>query len=161
MRRASGRPRRRCVARATPSASVATSEEARASAARVSPQSTPRSKRWLDSVCSACRRAARRIPRGFEVRALEEDAPRLGRDLALAAAHHARERDGALAVADDEIVLEERAVHAVERPQLLSAPGAADDDRAPAHPVEIERVHRVAELEHDEVGHVDDVRDGP
>ena len=38
---------------------------------------------------------------------------------------------------------------------------AAHDDRAAAHAVEIERVHRVAELEHHEVGHVDDVRDGP
>ena len=100
-------------------------------------------------------------PARLEIGALEEHAAGLRRDLALAAAHHAGEGDGTFAVADGQIVVRQGAVDAVERAQLLAAPAAAHDDRAAPHALEIERVHRVAELEHHEVGHVDDVRDRP
>ena len=50
---------------------------------------------------------------------------------------------------------------AVQRPHGLSRPRAADPQLASREPVEVERVHRVAELEHHVVGDVDDVVDRP
>ena len=55
----------------------------------------------------------------------------------------------------------ELALAAVERADLLARPRAADDDPALGERVEVERVERVAEREHDVVRHVDDVRDRP
>ena len=126
----------------------------------VSPGSTPRSKRWLDSVCSPCRRARATDAARIEVRALEEDALRVRLDLARRAAHHAGERDRALAVADDEIVGDELARRR-RRASSSSSPSFARRTTIllAAHAVEIERVHRVAVLEHHEVRDVDDVRD--
>ncbi len=96
-----------------------------------------------------------------EVRALEQDARGGLGDLAVAAAHDPRERDGAGAVADDQVVGGQGAGDAVEGDELLALGGAAHDDSAAADAVEVERVHGVAALEHHEVGHVDEVRDGP
>ena len=53
----------------------------------------------------------------------------------------------------------ERARLAVERGDRLAGPGAAHDDGRPASVAQIERVHRVAELEQHVVGDVDDVVD--
>ncbi len=95
-----------------------------------------------------------------EVRALDEHAGGGVADLAPLAAHDARERDGALGVGDDEIVRGERAIDAVEGAELLALGRAADDDLAAAEEGVIEGVDGVAELEHHEVGDVDDVVDG-
>lgn len=93
-----------------------------------------------------------------EVRALEQHVRGALVNLALGAAHHAGERDRARVVSDREIARFERAVLAVERAQLLARLGRAHAHRA-AHAIEIERVQRLAELEHHEVRHVDDVVD--
>ena len=53
----------------------------------------------------------------------------------------------------------ERALLAVERLDRLAGPRAADDDRRAAKPRQIERVHRMPELEQHVVGDVDDVAD--
>ncbi len=95
-----------------------------------------------------------------EVGALEQDPLRRGPDLARPAAHHAGEGDRPVAVGDDQVVRIERAVHAVEREELLARARAPHHDAPPAHEIEIERVHRVPELEQDQVGDVDDVGDG-
>ena len=95
-----------------------------------------------------------------EVGALEQDALGGRLDLADGAAHDARERRRALTVADEEIVRAELALHAVERLHDLALGGASHDDLRAAHEVQVERMHRVAVLEHHEVRDVDDVRDG-
>ena len=53
------------------------------------------------------------------------------------------------------------AVDAVERAHRFAGRGAAHDDAPAGEPLEIERVHRLADLEHHVVGHVDDVVDRP
>ena len=95
-----------------------------------------------------------------EVGALEEHAGRLPVDLAVASAHHAGQAHRPLVVADDQIVVREGALHAVERRELLPGLGPADVDGGAVHAVEVVRVHGVPRLEHHEVGDVDEVRDG-
>ena len=76
---------RRCALARRPRApaSVATSDDARRERPRaVSPESTPRSKRWLDSVCRPWRRAARRTPRGSKYAHSRSTRCVSGRDLA-------------------------------------------------------------------------------
>ena len=94
-----------------------------------------------------------------EVGALENDGRRFVGDLAVRAAHHARERDGALRVGNDEHAGRESVVVAVERPERFALFGAADDDLAVVQAGVIERVHRLAVLEHDVVRDIDDVVD--
>ena len=69
--------------------------------------------------------------------------------------------DGARRVGDDQHLRIERALDAVERGQPLAGAGAADHQRPAVEPIEIERVHRLPELEHHVVGDVDDVVDRP
>ena len=95
----------------------------------------------------------------IEPRALVEHALRVVLDLAVGAAHDAGERDGTVAVADEEIVGDELAVDAVERLHRLAFLGEPHVDLGAAHAREIERMHRVAVLEHHEIRHIDDVRD--
>ena len=83
------------------------------------------------------------------------------RDLAALASHDAGQRDGPFGIADDEIVGIERRASTPSSVFSFSPPlRAAHDDGAAPHAVEIERVNRVAELEEDQVGDVDDVGDG-
>ena len=62
----------------------------------------------------------RRTAIGAEARALEQHARGRVGDLGVEAAHHAGERDAAIAVADHEVVLDERALDVVERRELLA-----------------------------------------
>ncbi len=62
-------------------------------------------------------------------------------------------------VRDREHVGVERAFDAVQRVQPLAGSRAADHQRASAEAFQIERVHRLPELEHHVVGDVDDVAD--
>ena len=66
--------------------------------------------------------APRRAPHAprIEERALEEHAGRRGADLRVGSAHHAGQRDRPLAVADEEIVLVQPALGAVERGHRLA-----------------------------------------
>ena len=73
-------------------------------------------------------------------------------------AHHPGERDRAAVVGDQQRVVAQLAILAVERGQALPLAREAYDDRAP-QPVGVEGVQRVAELEHDVVRDVDDVVD--
>ena len=97
--------------------------------------------------------------RRMKVGALEGDEPRRGADLRIVTAHHAADRARVLGVGNHEHVRLERAVGAVERADALAGTRAPDDERAPRQPLEVERVHRLSELEHHVVGDVDDVAD--
>ena len=76
------------------------------------------------------------------------------------AAHHAGQRDGAAVVGDHDVALLQRAVDAVEGGHPLAPVRAPHLDVA-AQLVEVERVQRVAGLQHHVVGDVDEVRDRP
>ena len=76
------------------------------------------------------------------------------------AAHHAGDRLRLVAVGDDQHLRIERAIDAVERRDALACRRAPDPDFAARELLEVERVHRLAELEQHVVGDVDDVVDG-
>ena len=94
-----------------------------------------------------------------EVGALKEDHRRIADDLAVRAAHHARDAHGLVLVADAEHIRRELAVVAVEGLNDLALTRGADDDPAAVHAGEVEGVHRLAVLEHDVVRNVHDVVD--
>jgi hypothetical protein len=62
-------------------------------------------------------------------------------------------------VGDDEDVWHQRTVLTIERRHAFAGPSRADAQFVSPEPLEIERVHRVAELEQRVVGDVDDVVD--
>jgi hypothetical protein len=72
------------------------------------------------------------------------------------AAHHARQRHGLVAGADQHVVGRERALDAVEGRHRLPRPRAAHDDRSATECAAIEQVVRLAEVEHHEVRRVDE-----
>ena len=82
-------------------------------------------------------------------------------DLGLEPAHDRGERDGLLAVRDQQVARQEPALGAVERPQGLALVRAADDDPAAGELRAVERMERAPPHVHDVVRHVDDVRDRP
>ena len=96
----------------------------------------------------------------IEERALEHDGLRGVAHFRTAAAHDAGDRLRLVGVGDDQHLRIERAVDAVERRDALAWRRAADANFAARELVEIERVHRLAELEQHVVGDVDDVVDG-
>ncbi len=98
---------------------------------------------------------------GFEVRRLEQEVGRLVAHLAVLAAHDPGDRDRPAGVGDDEIRRRELPLVAVERDDLLSLGGVADDDPLLREQRDVEEVQRRAEREHDVVRRVDDVRDRP
>ena len=93
-----------------------------------------------------------------KVRALEEHPFGAFADLAVRATHDPRERHASLPVRDQQIIRIERALHAIQRDELLVGSGTSHDDPPAGKLVEIERVHRLAVLEEDEIRHIDDVR---
>lgn len=95
----------------------------------------------------------------LEARALEQHARRRAGDLGVEAAHHARERDRSLAVADQQISGDQRALDVVERLELLAVTRVRHADDARLQEIGIERVQRLAELEQHVVGDVDEVGD--
>ena len=122
--------------------------------------SPPRSNRIEASVFNPSRLLVRRTDGGWKY-ALSSTirvVPLV--DLRVSSAHHAGHRRGTLGVGDDEHVLVERALDAVERLQRLAGGRAPDHEPAAAEPRQVERVHRLAHLQHHVVGDVDDVVDG-
>ncbi len=103
-----------------------------------------------------------RAPDGgwMEAGALQHHPRRRPVDLRVAAPHHAGHRGRAPAVGNHEHVGIERAVDAVERAQDFAGRGAPDHEAAAVEPPHVERVHRLADLQHHVVRHVDDVVDG-
>ena len=98
---------------------------------------------------------------GIEPRALERGAYRPCAYLGIGPAHHTRHRLRARPVGDDEHVVRQGAFDAVEGPNRFPGPRAADPQLAACEPVEVERVHRLAQLDHHVIRDVDDVVDGP
>ena len=96
-----------------------------------------------------------------EIRRLQDDRPGRAADLRVGAAHHAGHRLCPCGVGDDQHLRLEPALHAVEGPDRFPGPRASHPDFGAGEPVEVERVHRVAELEHDVIGHVNHVVDRP
>ena len=94
-----------------------------------------------------------------EVGALKEHHRRVADDLAVCAAHHARDAHGLVLVADAEHIGGQLAVVAVERLNDLALARSADDDPPALHAGEVEGVHRLAVFEHDVVRDVHDVVD--
>ena len=94
-----------------------------------------------------------------EDRRLDDDLVGRVRDLARGPAHDARDRERSALVGDEERIGREVAHDVVERLEALPGPCQADVDRAAADRRRIERVDRLAELEHDVVRGVHDVRD--
>ncbi len=105
--------------------------------------------------------------RAVPARRLEEDGAGVGDHAGVVAADDAGDRDDPGAGADHEVALDEGMVAAAEVDDPLTRLGAADHDlgaAAAADPgaheaVEVEGVERLPDLEHHEVGHVDDVVD--
>ena len=99
-----------------------------------------------------------------EVRGLQQDVLGLGRHLAVQAAHHAGQTDDARSaltvrgVGDQQVLHAQLVVLAVQGDQMLAFAGAAHHDRA-FELVHIIGVHRLAQIEHDVVGHVHGQRD--
>ena len=96
-----------------------------------------------------------------EGRGLEQHARRAFDDLRFLAAHDAGQAGGVFVVGDDQHRIVQHVLLAVQRGQLFALPRAAHDDGLVAHLGKVEGVHGLARLQHDEVGDVDDVVDGP
>ncbi len=96
----------------------------------------------------------------FEERRFEQDLRRGVGDLRRAATHDAR--DGlrrAGGIADEEILLAERAIHAVERRDVLTSFGQPHEDPPACQASEVEGMERLVPLEQHVVGDVHDVAD--
>src|SRR6185437_4761158 len=74
--------------------------------------------------------------------------------------HDSGECDCFFTIGDDEHVVRQRSLHAVERLELLTGVGAAHDDPSTAEFFEIEGVQGLAQLVQHVVGNVGDVVDG-
>ena len=98
-------------------------------------------------------------PGRVEVGGLQQHVRRRFRDLGVGASNHPGQGHGTAGVGDHQGLRVEVVIVAVEGPQPLSGTGPAHDDAALPQPVQVEGVQGLAELEHDEVGHVDDVVD--
>ena len=96
----------------------------------------------------------------LEVGALERDATGGGVDLRVGTAHDTGHRLRSLGIGNDQHVLGQRPVLAIQGTEALARAGAPDTQLPTTQPVEVEGVHRVPQLEQHVVGHVDDVVDG-
>ena len=108
---------------------------------------------------SACARAA--DADRVEVGRLEQDRRRACRDLGVSPPMTPAIATGFVGVGDHEHVRRQLAVDAVERAHALARPAPAHDDAPAAELAVVEGVQRLAHLEHDVVGYVDDVVDRP
>ena len=97
---------------------------------------------------------------GVERRGLQQHVPRGVRHLGVRAAHHTGEPYRTLGVRDHQHGRTQFVLLAVEAREAFAVPGGTDDDLRIPHLVEVERVQRLAVLQHDVVGHVHDVVDG-
>ena len=96
-----------------------------------------------------------------EIGGLEDYVHRVGCDLAVLAAHDARQAHGPGIVGDDQHVLRQLPDIAVQGGQLLAVLRPADNDLPALDVAVVEGVHGLAVLQHDVVGDVHDVVDGP
>ena len=92
-----------------------------------------------------------------EDRRLDDDVVRVRSDLRLGATHHAGDADRTVRVRDDQRVRRELANDVVERLQALTLAGESHDDPSVVDGRGVERVDRLAELQHHVVADVDDV----
>ena len=90
---------------------------------------------------------------------LEDDGVGALVDAAVLAAHDAGYRAGLFLVGDDQHLLAQGSVHAVQCLDGLAGAGVADNDLVALDILDVKGVHRLAVLEHDVVGDVDDVVD--
>ena len=81
-------------------------------------------------------------------------------DFAVLAAHNAREGDGAISIANDEVVLVQSELFIVQGDDALPLLGAANDDFGILQIRKVEGVHGLSHFEKDEVGNIDDVGNG-
>jgi hypothetical protein len=95
-----------------------------------------------------------------EVRRFEHDVGGPVVHLGIDAAEHAGDDQRPLDVGDDEHLVVQRALHAVEGDDLLAGGRAARDELPAADLARVEGVQRLAPAEHHVVGHIDDVADG-
>ena len=93
------------------------------------------------------------------MRGLDDDGGRRIGDLAARAAHDAGDARDALAVGDHQHALGQRALAAVERRDRLTRPRRSSFEDAPRHAGVVVGVDRLAEVMHDVVRDVDDIRD--
>src|SRR5690606_10287380 len=96
---------------------------------------------------------------GVEVRRFEEDGGGPLPYLGVETTHDAGDRDGLLRVGDDQHVIGQLTVDAVDGTDALARPGAADDYAAAAELAQIEGMQGLAHLQHDVVRYVDNVVD--
>ena len=96
----------------------------------------------------------------LEVRRLEEHLGRRVGDLAVLATHDRGQRDGALAVRDQQVGSLETPERPVERAELLAGAGMPHDDPPVGELRAVERVQGASPHMHDVVRDVHDVRDG-
>jgi hypothetical protein len=96
---------------------------------------------------------------GLEVRGFERDPFRRVRHLRVRAAHHTGDVFRVLRIRDDQHLCGQRPLLAIQRRHGLAGLCPPRLDNAAAHLLQIERVHRLPELEHHVVGDVHDVAD--
>ena len=96
---------------------------------------------------------------GSKIAEFDDDVGRAVADLGRGAAHDAGDADRPGRVGDDQRLGVELALDVVERLEPLPGPGAPDEDPAVVDRGRIERVDRLAELDHHVVRGVDDVAD--
>ena len=113
--------------------------------------------RGLGGEVEPTRRAAHRD--GIEVGRLEQHVAGGDGDLGGGAPHHSGDRDRAGGIGDEHVVRDEGAGDAVERGHRLTGARAAHADLPARERGEVEGVQRLAEVEQDVVGRVDDVVD--
>ena len=98
--------------------------------------------------------------RRIEGGAFEHHRPRRGGHFGVGSAHHAGDGDRRPGVGDHQHVGCERALLAVQRPDLLAGGGHAHADGRAHQPSHVEGVHRLASSSRHVVGYVHDVVDG-
>src|SRR5262249_33965118 len=124
---------------------------------------------WIDAALEPAHRLAvhaQRFGRAAHVHRVEvghfqKDVGGAVLHFGLRAAHHAGQGHAAVAIGDQQVLAVHRTIDAVQGGQLLALSRPTDDDFAAAQLVVVEGVDRVAPLQHDEVGDVDDVVDRP
>ena len=132
---------------------------ARSAAGPVPSGSVPRENRSRPRSAAADRLEVRRIPRGSNYALSSRTSRRGRRHLGGGRPITPAIADGLLAVGDQQVVLDQLALHVVERRRAARPPRARRTTMlGPAKQLEVERVHRLAELEHHVVRGVDDGR---
>ena len=94
-----------------------------------------------------------------EVCRLENDGLGVVHNLGVCAAHNACNSNRLVVVADGEHLVAQVVIYAVKSLDGLAVAGAADNDAAVGQALVVESVHRLAVLEHNVVGNINDVID--